>query len=110
MKVLNTRICISVVLTVLAFALAVIASTSGLPTCSDPKAMDYAIILWKLNALKANESLQDGRLSQAVQEPISVSNGRACSADLVIDGRPSGTLSYSIFRPSAGDAGMVTID
>ena len=110
MKPAHVRLCISAALTIFAFCIAIASSQIALPSCGDQKVMDFAITLWKLNALKGNENLQDGRLSQAVQEPVSVSNGRACSADLVIDGRPSGTLSYSIFRPMGGDAGMVTIE
>ena len=110
MKADYARLCISAALTSAAFLIAIASSQIALPSCSNQKVMDYAITLWKLNALKGNESLQDGRLSQAVQEPVSISNGRVCSADLVIDGKPSGTLSYSIFRPMGGDAGMVTIE
>jgi len=110
MKSSHARLCISILLTSVAFLIAIASSQIALPSCSEQKVMDYAITLWKLNTLKGNEIVQDGRLSQPVQEPVSVSDGRVCSADLVIDGKPSGTLSYSIFRPMGGDAGMVTLE
>jgi hypothetical protein len=81
-----------------------------LPDCTNSRVLSSVVTLWKKKELWSNGKVQDGRLKEPFELPIKISNGRACSAELLINGQASGTISYTVMRPMDGAAGMVTLD
>lgn len=81
-----------------------------IPVCDNKYVLATAVALWKMQALKDAQPVQDGRLTNVYEEPIKVASGRSCAADLVVDGKPSGTINFSVLAPLQGGAGMVTLD
>lgn len=100
----------SALLLVFSFSLIVYQDRIDLPSCDNKSVIATVIVLWKMQLLKDSQPIQDGRLTNAYEESIKVANGRACGADLIIDGKPFGSLSYSVLRPLQGGAGMVILD
>ena len=90
----------------------ILSSTSKLdiPECSNDKVLSSVIVLWKSESLKAEEPILNGRLKEPIELPLRISGGRVCSAELTVDGRSSGSISYSVMRPIKGGANMVNID
>jgi len=81
-----------------------------LPDCANSKVLSSVVTLWKKKELWSNGKVEDGRLKEPFELPIKISNGRACSAELLINGQAGGTISYTVMRPMDGAAGMVTLD
>lgn len=81
-----------------------------IPSCDNKIVNDTVIVLWKIQSLKEEMPIQDGRLIKPSEEPIKVSNGRSCSGELVIDGKPNGTMAYSVLAPTAGGGPMVILE
>jgi len=81
-----------------------------IPECSSPTVLSYVIVLWKMNSLDNNTPIQDGNLRDPTELPLQISNGRSCSAEVNVNGQAVQTISYTVMRPLAGGATMVTID
>jgi hypothetical protein len=81
-----------------------------IPECKHSKVQSYVITLWKIQSLKNSEPLIDGRLSEPVEEPMNVANGRACSAAIVVDGKPLISIGYTVFIPTGGDQDLVILN
>lgn len=81
-----------------------------IPECSSPGVLSYVIVLWKMKSLDNNIPIQDGRLNDPTELPLQISNGRSCNAEINVNGQSVETISYTVMRPIAGGAPLVTID
>lgn len=90
----------------------IVTSTSkiDIPSCSNSKVLSSVVTLWKQQEIMDQGRVQDGRLKDPYEVPLKISNGRSCSSELLINGQPSGSISYTVMRPLRGAAGMVTLD
>ena len=82
----------------------------SLPRCNNDKVINSVIALWKLNALKSDQPVEDGRLKEPLELPLRISGGRACTAEIYVSGKAYGSISYTVMRPLKGAANMVTLD
>jgi len=98
---------ISIGLSALVFQM---TSRIDIPNCSNEKVLASVVTLWKLNALHSDQSIRDGRLREPFEVPLRIANGRACTAELVINGQPHGSIAYTVMRPLRGGANMVSLD
>jgi hypothetical protein len=89
-----------------------IARTNKLeiPECKDTKVQSLVIALWKIQALKNSESLRDGRLSEPIEDPMNVANGRSCTATIIVDGKLFVSIGYTVFSPSGGGQDIVILN
>ena len=95
-----------------ALGIGIVMATTKLdiPECTNSKVLSSVVALWKQQELANNGKVEDGRLKEPFEMPLKISNGRSCSAELLVNGQPSGSISYTIMRPINGAAGMVTLD
>jgi hypothetical protein len=94
----------------LSAATLVITSRLDLPQCNNDKVISTVIALWKLNALRSDQLVEDGRLKEPLELPLKIASGRACSAEVYVSGKANGSVSYTVMRPLKGAANMVTLD
>lgn len=85
-------------------------SKLDIPECSNDKVLASVVVLWKGQSLKADQPILNGQLKEPMELPLRISGGRVCSAELTVDGRSSGSISYSVMRPIKGGANMVSLD
>lgn len=85
-------------------------SKIDIPSCENKKVLGSVATLWKQQALKNEAPIQDGRLKGPIELPLRIADGRACTADLVVNGSPTGSINYTIMRPLQGAAGIVTLE
>jgi hypothetical protein len=88
----------------------IITSRLDLPQCNNDKVISTVIALWKLNALRSDQLVEDGRLKEPLELPLKIASGRTCSAEIYVSGKANGSVSYTVMRPLKGAANMVTID
>lgn len=88
----------------------VATSKPDLPRCHNDKVISSVITLWKLNALRSDQPVQDGRLKEPLELPLKIAGGRACTAEMHVSGKASGSIGYTVMRPLKSAANMVTLD
>jgi len=95
-----------------ALGIAILMATTkiDIPDCKDSKVLSSVVVLWKQQELSNNGKVEDGRLREPFEMPLKISSGRSCSAELLVNGQPSGSISYTVMRPISGAAEMVTLD
>lgn len=95
-----------------ALGIGILMTTTKLdiPECTNSKVLSSTVALWKQQELLNHGKVEDGRLREPFEMPLKISNGRSCSAELLVNGQPTGSISYTVMRPINGAAGMVTLD
>ena len=88
----------------------VITSRLDLPQCNNDKVISSVIALWKLNALRSDQPVEDGRLKEPLELPLKIASGRACTAEIYVSGKVNGSIGYTVMRSLKGAANMVTLD
>lgn len=87
-----------------------VTSRLDIPECANDRVLASVVTLWKLSALRSEQPIQDGRLKEPFEVPLRIANGRACTAEILVDGQTNGSIAYTVMRPLKGAANMASLD